>query len=464
MYLFWLKPGALISILSALCACSSYSPDVSQRQHSALSIPKQWQRVTHSNTTQHLIKTSPNTGLSNQLLQLINDPQLEKLVEQTLLNNYDLQRTAIRVREQQLIAHQIYANRSPIIDLNLTSQREKNPQIYNQHQLSLNLSWEIDVWGRLADANTAAAKRTQIAELDYQAAQDSLVARVVQQWIDISVREQILMTENTWLASLKATEATITERYIDGLGNIADLDAAHATTERILARIVARQQTQHTAYQHLAMLQGSTDTTALPDANTQLNIAAPPSILPADLIAHRPDLKAAYHAITAADSEAAAAYKQLLPSFNLSSSLSQTRPHISDLLSGSTAWSLLTRLSAPVFNAGRIKSVAKVAELQAERSYLHYQQTLLTALTEVENALGQEAALAIQQQHYQNTFNHAESSSLYYQARYKAGLTDILDLLNAEQSAFEARIQLLQTQQARLTNRISLGLALGLGV
>lgn len=460
------KPYALLCAITLLSACSSYSPNLTQRQQSALQIPKQWGSAMQEREQSEKKgqDTLTKQSLSKQLITLINDPQLEKVVEQTLANNYDLQKTALRLKEQRLLSRQTEAARRPEINLNLSNQRAKTDDIANQHSLSLDLNWELDIWGRLADANTVASINTYAAELDYQAAQDSLAARVIQQWIDITMREQILQAEMAWFDSLNATETVITERYRDGLGNIADLEAARAATARILASISAREQAQQRAYRDLAMLQGITDPASLPQARKPLLIANPPSLIPANMIANRPDLLSAYQRILAADRNTAIAYKQLLPSFNLSASISQLRPNINDLLAGSTAWSLLSRFSAPIFNAGRLKSAAKISELQAEQSYLSYQQTLLIALNEVENALTQEAALSKQQQHYQAAFGHSEASRLHYQAKYKEGLTDILDLLNAKQSAFEARIQLLQIQQARLTNRISLGLALGMGV
>ena len=119
---------------------------------------------------------------------------------------------------------------------------------------------------------------------------------------------------------------------------------------------------------------------------------------------------------------------------------------------------------SPLFNAGKLKTEAQIADLETELQYLKYQQTLLNALNEVETALGQEASLAEQQTQLAHALRHSDASLQHYQARYREGLNDIIDLLNAQQSRFNTRIQLLQTQQARLNNRIILALALGMGV
>ncbi|WP_155160348.1 TolC family protein [Sansalvadorimonas verongulae] len=102
--------------------------------------------------------------------------------------------------------------------------------------------------------------------------------------------------------------------------------------------------------------------------------------------------------------------------------------------------------------------------MQAEQSYLAYKDVVLTALNEVETSLGSEATLAEQQTFLRTALTHSENSLNYYQGLYRDGVGEILDLLNAQQRVYDARIQLLQTQQARLTNRITLSLALGKGV
>lgn len=451
---------ALVTCLALiLSACSGLMPQptMNKPDASVLAVPQSWQEALPLS----------HVALSDQLLDLIHQPQLEQLVQQTLAANYDLRQTALRLREQQLLARQTDAGSKPELNLNLNSQRAKETAITNRQTLSLDLSWEVDVWGRLADQSRAAEATTQARELDYQAAANSLAGRTIQRWIDISLRQQIIQTEQHWVQSLQSTEEVITERYRSGLSDsngLADLETARAATARIRASLAARGQVQRDAYRQLAALQGLAGSIDLPVPQLIPDIENPPPRFPAEMIANRPDLQASYQQILAADAQAAVAHKQLLPRFSLSASLSQTRPDLNDLLSGSHAWSLLGRLTAPLFNAGRLKAGAEIAELQAERSYLAYQQTLLNALNEVESALGQEAVLAEQQQHLRAALQHSEVSLAHYQARYRDGLNTILDLLTAKQSAFNARIQLLQTQQARLTNRITLGLALGMGV
>jgi len=443
---------AVAALTLSACSLPKTQP---ARPDQATAIPAQWQEAI----------PQQSGSLSQQLLSLIDEPQLSALVEQTLSANYDLHQTALRLQEQRLLSQQSSSQTLPTLDLKLSSQRARNTT--GSHALSLDLSWEADIWGRLADQARADQLTTDAQAVEYQAAQNSLAARTIQRWLDLTLRQQIIAAERQWLQSLEDTEAVIRERYRYGLsGNsaLADLETARADTALIRASLAAREQAQRDAWRQLAALQGKPGSLALSLPRQVPMLSNPPVQLPAAMVANRPDLQAALIKVAAADAQALVRHKQLLPGFSLSASLSQTRPRLDELLSGSTVWSLLGELTAPLFDGGRRKASADIADLAAARSYLAYQQALLNALNEVETALGQEASLAEQQRQLSAALQHADASLQHYQARYRDGVGDILDLLNARKNAFSTRIQLLQTQQARLTNRITLGLALGMGV
>lgn len=455
-----LRQLVLIMCALALGGCSTLSRDQSRAQASLPAVVyDQWQESA-------LLSSS----LMTELLELVDNAQLKALVKETLAANSDLRQTALRLQQQNLVTGQTRASRLPTLDVGLGSQRAKETspeQIANSHSLSLNLGWEIDVWGRLADLEDAAQATLAAQNLDYQTARHSLAARTIQSWIGLTGREQIIGVEKLWLASLESTEAIIRERYQHGLtssNTLADLEAARTQTALVKVRLSESQQQQRSAYRQLAVLQGKVGVITV-DLPTGLpTVANPPLQLPAEVIARRPDIQSAFNNIVATDADARASHKKLLPSFVLSASLSQDRPHLGDLLSGSAAWNLLGQMTAPLFNGGRLRADAEIADLEVELRYLAYQQTLVNALNEVEEALSLEASLAEQQNELAKALTHSEASLVHFQERYRDGLTNILDLLASQQTVFDIRIQYLQTHQARLTNRITLALALGMGV
>lgn len=440
--------------ISLLAACQVMPTKQSERVDNVIDVSQHWLTAV----------SQPEQRLTDQLLLLLDDKQAMALVGEALTANYDLKQSAIRIKQQQQSLLISGASRQPELDFSFDKQRAKQVEVTDSHSAGFNLSWEVDIWGRLADSVDAAQGELDAVQLDYQAAKNSLAGRVIQRWIEISVRQQVIDAEQQRINSLQNTQAVITERYQAGLGNLVDLEAARSATARTQASLVARMEQQQEAKRQLNLLLSRSPSHPTPEINQVIQLKQAAVSLPVQVIAARPDLQAAYRRILVADANTSVAYKALLPSFNLTANLTNSGETISDLLSASSAWSLLGRLTAPLFNGGRLQAQVDTAALTAENAYLDYQKTLLTAIKEVEDALGQETALAQQELHLTEAKDHSDASLEHYLAAYSDGLADILDLLNAEQTAFDAHIQLLEVQQSRLANRVDLGLALGMGV
>lgn len=426
-------------------------------QLSQASPPIHWQEQASSDT---LMNTAPG-----DLQDLTHQPEVRKFLISTLKSNPDLTQTALLLKEQGLLTENTRAASAPELNLSLGRQRfEEQNILSNSNTLGFNLAWEVDIWNRIAKETSQSDLQTHAIQQDLQAAHNSLAARLLQHWIDISLRQQIINTESNWLESVRANESVIQSRYQRGVGTLADLEAVRSSSSRLQANLLARIQIQKEAFRALAELQGvSQAQLSLPTSQIPV-IDKPPIHLPAQVLAHRPDVKAAYLRIESNKAGTAVAQKRLLPSFSLSGSLNQTTPNFHDLLKASSAWNLLGQLTAPLFNGGRLKRDIEIAKLTTERSYLSYQQTVVTALNEVENAISREQSLSLQLTAFKKAQLHARNNLTHYRSRYQQGLSDILELLNAQQSLYEARIQFLETTQLHLSNRISLALALGMGV
>lgn len=395
------------------------------------------------------------------ILKLINNANLNALVVNTLNSNLDMQVAALRLQQLQLESGLVNNTNQPSLNLSTSSQSNNGTSAAS---LNLNLAWEMDVWGRLAQQQDQASADTLVAKLDYVSAQNSLASRVIQAWLDIVYRQHIIVVEEQWLASLKTTQASVQERFLHGDGNLAELESAKASTARTEASLSARRQKQKDAWRLLGQLQGHTQVSSFAIPRALPDIAAPNQSINADILINRPDVTIAYQQIIAANADKALAQKALLPSFSLSASVSNSGTSLDDLLSGSMAWNLLGNLTQPLFDGNRLKTDVEIKHLQLEQAYLGFQNTYLAALHEATGLLEQETALQQQETQMRLAWQHAEASLKHYRNGYLQGINDILPLLSAQQNAFSAHIQLLQTQQSRLANRINLGLALGMGV
>ena len=181
-------------------------------------------------------------------------------------------------------------------------------------------------------------------------------------------------------------------------------------------------------------------------------------------LGRRPDLQQAYQNIIASQYQHKVAYKALLPSLSLTGSITNSDANLHDALFGSNAWQLLGQLSAPIFNAGKLTSEVEIAKFSAEKSYWNFQEKLLSAVNEVDNAVAQEQAVGKRLVLTQSALASAKRSEQTYTSRYRQGTVSLIDLLQIQQQTFSLQAQVTQLTYELLNNRITLGLALGLGV
>jgi outer membrane protein TolC len=127
-------------------------------------------------------------------------------------------------------------------------------------------------------------------------------------------------------------------------------------------------------------------------------------------------------------------------------------------------WSLLARLTAPLFQGGKLRAAAQIAELESARSYQAYRETLYQAIQEIKDAIGLEHSITRQLGHMETALAKAQNNLHQYQRRYRTGLVEILDLLAVQRQAYNLEIQRNNLVYKRLANRVNLGLGLGLGV
>ncbi|QUM76064.1 TolC family protein [Moritella sp. 24] len=394
-----------------------------------------------------------------QLTQLIAMPKLTSLVEQAILQNPSLQQTAITL--QIAYAQRGVTTSGRIPQVNAGFNAETNEESDN-YQADVSVSWELDLWQKISDEVQAADMDIANEQAVYQGARDALAANIMRSWLQINLQQQLITIETSRLAVLENNERFILSRYRSGLGALEELDNARTSSAQTRATLVDKQETLAQNQRNLGLLLGQT--TAI-EANSEFpTVLQPLASLPDQDLARRPDLQAAYAAISAAQYRTDVAYKALLPSISLSASLTDIANSPSEALFTSPAWSLLGQLTAPIFQGGKLRSQIDIAELNTEKAYWAYQERLLTAVNEVDNALGQEKSLARQQLHLNDALTSAKRSEANYQTKYRQGLVDILDLLTVQQQTFDLQSQLTQATYNRLVNRIDLGLALGLGI
>ncbi len=395
------------------------------------------------------------------LTDLIQSKAMHKLIQHGLDKNPGLRQSVLAVQIARENLADVNGSRLPQANLNFSQDKTKDRDAVFQTALQVN--WTVDWSQKLKDdLDTGKATLAQRAAAN-QYARDLLAASIISTWLQLIQQGRLIDIERARLQVLEQNETTIVERYRKGLGELSDLDSARSQSASSRAKLAAYTEDEQVLRRSMAILLGETKyKTSIGTVFPEVNL--PLASMPAQDLGRRPDLQQAYLDIKVADLNSRIAYKALLPSLSLSLSLAQNGSAFRDALFTSPAWSLLNQLTAPLFQGGKLRAQARKADLVAEQAYWAYQEQLLLAVKEVEDAMGQEQSLSRQQTHIEGALENAERSFEIYQIKYRQGLASFLDLLTVQTQTFDLQIQKTQLIYQRLSNRISLGLALGLGV
>lgn len=315
--------------------------------------------------------------------------------------------------------------------------------------------------GKLADNERAAKLDITEQNLLYQSARDTLAAEVMQVWLTLIAQQRAIDIEQQRNDSLQQTESFICSVIARGWALLKTSILLAVLSPLLQPGWKATENFRQQSIQLKTLIgQVNNPQFELPEDYPQVVI--PEIDLPQQTLNRRPDLLAAYAAIQAASARTEVAYKDLLPSLSLQAVLEDVGSSPRASLFTAPVWSLLGQLTAPLYQGGQLRAAAEVSELDTAIAYQQYRDTLLNAVTEIEQALSQEQALIKRQQHIETALASAENNLLQYQANYRSGLFTILDLLTVQQQTYDLQAQLDDLIYQRLLNRISLGLALGL--
>ncbi len=407
---------------------------------------------------------SPEAVATARLTDLVILPGLQGFIDEALEHNAGLQQTLITLRQAQVAIKAADAEDNLNLDASFSATRAE--QATDSFTSGLTVSWELDLWQKIGDSVTAAHLDAASARADYQAARDALAASVMRSYLNIIAQQQLLAIEQARLKVLENNESIILQRYRTGLGSLDDLDNARTSSASTRATIVEYENTIATARRALAVLLGRQDQSLpdFPEVTVFPEVQTPLAALPEQDLARRPDLQSSYLALQASEAEVKVAYKALLPSISLSAALTDNGTTPSQSLFTNPLWTLLGQVTAPLFQGGALRAQIDQAELASLNAWWLYRETLLTAVQEVQDALDNEKSLTRRRYHIGQSYENARRSADTYAAQYRQGLVDILDLLSVYDTSFDLQAQQVELQYSQLSNRIDLGLALGLGM
>ncbi|MCB1057555.1 MAG: TolC family protein [Acidobacteria bacterium] len=408
----------------------------------------------------------------------LGNADLADVVAEALEHNHDLVAAAARLEQAAARARIAGGARVPQVSAGLDAARGKRNFIglpipgtdgsvlsstSTTLGVSLNVSWEVDLWGRLAAGRSAAAADLEAARSDLEAARRSLAAQTAKSWIAaVAARRQLELAQTT-LASRDETLGKIRRRYEVGLRSSLDLRLAEADRAGAAAAAVARRLDLDTALRQLEILLGRYPAAqlVLPAGLPELDgpVAAG---LPSEVLTRRPDLAAAERRVAAAGARVAEARAALYPQLRLTGSAGTSSDQVADLLDGDfSVWSFAGSLLQPLFQGGRLRAGVDLAAAGADEALAAYASAVLRALGEVETALAAEKGLAEQETALAAAALQAEAARRLAEERYETGLGEYLVVLESQRGAVDTASRRLEVQRQRLVARIDLYLALG---
>lgn len=406
--------------------------------------------------------------LVNSLLELFQDPQLAELSQTALANNPNLLAVYAQLEESNFNLKKAQAGLFPSFSADGSAGRSRgnSKATTSSYSAGLDASWEVDVWGGIRNSVKASKANNAALTANYEAAQQSLVAQSMQSWFNLITQGKLLDLAERRRDSLADTERLLTRQYESGTATLAALELARTDAANARADYQSATEDRNQAARALQTLLGQYPDASLIAARSwpALELSVPTG-LPSELLLVRPDIVAAYQQILAADARVKVAYADLFPSFTLTASGGRSSDTLSNLgRSGFDVWSLAGQVSAPLLDGGLRRAELGAAGKRAEQAYQSYRSVVLNAFREVENALSAERYLLNEETARLEALKAARRAEAKTLRDYESGLTDILTLLEAQRRVFSTEERTINLHAARLTNRVSLALAIGRGV
>lgn len=455
--------GALLTLLVLLTACVA-PPQLQSENDSleALAVPARWQTLPAP-----VGGFSSDRNIRSGLLKLFDDAALASIVDQALMHNLDLSLAAVRMEEAESGLKVARSELFPSATGNLGVVRSRSDERVRttSYDIGVDVAWEVDIWGRLREqANSRRAEFDARAE-EYEYARDSVAAQTMQAWYLLIAAQRQVDLQAKRIKSLGLTQKTIEQRYRSGLTTVTDLNAARTRLAQETESQLQLQEEVIRIKRHINLLLGQyPDADVLTGKQLPELLAPPPAGIPAQVLSRRPDLRAAWQLVLAADANTQVSYRAMFPRLSLTTNIGRRTNEFSKLMSAPSVWSVAANLMAPLFDAGRLRNQYRVVQKDAERAYVNYLRSSLLAFQESENALSQENSLAKRELALQRALVFAKRTYMGAEQDYRNGSISILDLLSAQLNLFDIESSLVNVRNARLQNRITLALALGLGV
>jgi len=430
------KLAVLIMALTTVTGCT-VGPDYVKPE---VDIPDDWR---------YNIEDASGT-VNSQWWEQFDDPVLDALINEALINNKDVRIAAARVEE---FAARVDITRSgfyPQVGYDGAADRNRSPletadggsRINDSYLAALNVGWELDVWGRIRRATEATRAQLLAEEEVRRTVILTLVSSVASSYINLRSLDYQLEIARRTLASRGETVDLFQTKYEGGVVSALEVAQIRSEYEQAAVRIPSLERQIALQENALSVLLGH-NPGAIPRGKTINDFSQPPvpAGIPSELLARRPDIQRAEQDLIAANAQIGVARSQYFPTISLSGLFGYASDELSDLLqSSSEIWGIGADALGPIFTGGRISSQVRATEAVQRQALVGYAQTVQTAFQEVDDALISNVKRHEELIAQERRVAALEEYARYAQIRYDEGQVSYIEVLDSERRLFDAEL------------------------
>jgi NodT family efflux transporter outer membrane factor (OMF) lipoprotein len=453
----------------SLSACILVGPDYAPPAADAT--PAAWQRL---DTSARPDIVPAATGDLSHWWRNLDDLLLSQLIEEALQSAPDLRTAQAKLRESRARRAVAGADLFPSATASGSGRRSRSSKETGSgttselYSAGFDASWELDVFGGVRRGVEASEADLEASLADLHATQVSLTAEVALAYIDVRTLQIRLGIARDNLASQSETLQLTEWRAQAGLVNSQDVEEARSNREQTRAQIPVLETSLAEAEHSLDILLGQAPGTLHQRLAVPGGLPALPARIavgiPADTLRQRPDVHAAERTLAAETARIGVAEAARYPSFTLSGSVGVEALTLGALdNSGAGTASLLGSITSPVFDAGKLRNQVKIQEAVRDQALVSYEQTMLNALQEVENALVALTRNRERSEALTIAVRSANTAAELARQRYTAGLIDFSSVLETERSRLTTEDSLASASSDEVLALIRLYKALGGG-
>jgi multidrug efflux system outer membrane protein len=456
------KPSSLVAAafcLTALASCS-FVPELSKPQ---TELPAKWE-----------LSAAESTSLTSWW-QRYEDVQLNALIADALEHNADLLLAAERVSEARALLGGTKAEQYPLISGNASAARidaGDSPLVdgktVESYSVAPVLSFEVDLWGRLANATEAARQQLFAEEANAKAVRLAIIAETASNYFAVvALNEQIAITRRT-IDTRKKAAALQEKLFKEGDTDELTVRQAESELQAVQAELPSLEENRQQRMNALSVLTGATPEEIFnPNHLAEVKdfslpqLPALPALSPEQVVTGRPDIIRAEHRLVGANAQIGVARAAYLPRLSLTGLLGFQSDDIGDLFGGSAASFAAGSLAGPLLDFGRARAQVEASEAREKQAYIAYEQTVRDAFREIMDALTGYRKNGERLDVQEKRIHTLQRSAHLARRRFDEGISNYLDVLDAERNLYQVETASVETRRKRLQSSIDLYKALG---